>query len=212
MSDNNCAQPENLRLSQQVPGFLAHARVELDFSGQTILKYKDCLRQIARMIGDFPVTEYSKDHIFALKSAMLARNHSVGRQVTILAAFKRMLLFCQGVLALPVLDPELIVMPKTAATRGRLPDQSRGGDLCFSHSIMQRRRQTVRVWNSFSRARGSPAGQRYAHFRSAVAESAGHRFCCSGSWGDWKGKQAANRFLYGAGRAVADALSRNPER
>ena len=112
MSDNNCAQPENLRLSQAVPGFLAHARVELGFSGQTILKYRDCLRQVARMIGDLPMIEYSKDHIFALKSAMLARNHSVGRQVTILAALKRMLLFCQGVLALPVMDPELILMPK----------------------------------------------------------------------------------------------------
>ena len=111
MLDRNCAQSENL-LSQVVPGFLSHAKVELGFSGQTILKYQDCLRQVARMIGDLPVTRYCKDHIFALKSAMLARSHSVGRQVTILAAFKRVLLFCQGELALPVMDPELIVMPK----------------------------------------------------------------------------------------------------
>src|SRR5437868_1941598 len=103
MVDGRCAQSENRRLSQIVPGFLAHAKVELGFSGQTILKYGDCLRQVARMIGDIAVTEYSKDHIFSLKSAMLGRNHSAGRQVTILAALKRVLLFCQGELALPVM-------------------------------------------------------------------------------------------------------------
>lgn len=99
-------------LSGITPGFLAFAAVELGFSDQTVAKYKDCLRQVAKMIGDRPVTDYSKSDVFALKAAMLARSHSVSRQVSILAAFKRLLHFCRQDLALATIDPELITLPK----------------------------------------------------------------------------------------------------
>ena len=82
-------------LSEAVPASLAHARVELGFAPQTIAKYEEALRHVARMIGDLPVVDYGKQHVLALKTAMLAKNHSVGRQICLLAAFKRVLLYCQ---------------------------------------------------------------------------------------------------------------------
>jgi len=100
------------RLSEAVPACLTHARIELGFSPETISKYEECLRHVARMVGDLPVADYRKDHVLALKAAMLSRNHSVGRQICILAAFKRLLLFCQKERELPVMDPELIALPK----------------------------------------------------------------------------------------------------
>jgi len=99
-------------LTEAASGFLAFATVELGFAPQTIAKYDECLRQVARWIGDLPVTNLSKQHILAIKSVMLTRNHSAGRQVCILAAMKRLLMFCQQELGLPVMPPDLIVLPK----------------------------------------------------------------------------------------------------
>jgi integrase/recombinase XerD len=99
-------------LTEAAGPFLAFATVELGFAPQTIAKYTECLGLVARWIGDVPVTELSKQHILALKSVMLSRNHSSGRQVCILAALKRLLMFCQEELGLTVLQPDTIVLPK----------------------------------------------------------------------------------------------------
>ena len=103
---------QNSFLTAVTPGFLLHAKAELQFSDQTIVKYTDCLRQVVRMIGDRPVTDYSKDDVLHLKAGMLGRNHSVGRQVSILSAFKRLLQFCREELNLSVLDPASIAIPR----------------------------------------------------------------------------------------------------
>jgi site-specific recombinase XerD len=99
-------------ISEIEPQFLRYAQVELQFAAQSLAKYRDCLRQIRKVIGDRPVTAYAKADVLDLKSAMIARSLSVCRQVGILSAFKRLLLFCQSELALPVLDPEVVCIPK----------------------------------------------------------------------------------------------------
>src|SRR5690242_12706179 len=100
------------RISTVIPAFLTFASVERGFLPQTIDKYRDCLRQVLRMVGDSPVTGFSKAHVLNLKAAMLGRGHSVGRQVSILAALKGLLQYCRGELGLPVVEPELITMPR----------------------------------------------------------------------------------------------------
>jgi integrase/recombinase XerD len=100
------------KLSELAPKFLRYAEVELCFARQSINKYQDCLRQIAKMIGDRPAVSYSADDVLDLKAAMLRKNHSVGRQVSILAALKRFLEFCRNREHLPALDPATISVPK----------------------------------------------------------------------------------------------------
>jgi site-specific recombinase XerD len=64
------------------------------------------------MLGDRPVLNYAEDDVLELKAAMLAKNHSVGRQVSILSAFKRFFEFCRDREKLPVLDPATVSVPK----------------------------------------------------------------------------------------------------
>jgi len=109
MSEENGAGPG---LSDLVPKFLRYAEVELCFARQSIVKYQDCLRQVAKMIGDRPITSYTEEDVLELKAAMLRKNHSVGRQVSILAAVKRLFEFCLTREGLTVLDPALISVPK----------------------------------------------------------------------------------------------------
>ena len=99
-------------LSSYAAGFLAYARAELQFSAQTIQKYQDCLRQVARLIGDREVTEYTKEAVTDLKARMMDRGLSVSRQIQILSAFKRILLYCREELGFMVLDAGQITVPK----------------------------------------------------------------------------------------------------
>lgn len=92
--------------------FLLYAEVELGFAKESIIKYRDCLRQVRRILGDRPVPSYTKDDLLTLKQAMLRKEMSVSRQVSILAALKRFLAFCQTDQGLAVLDLNLIVPPK----------------------------------------------------------------------------------------------------
>ena len=102
---------EELRLSQATRLFLDHARVELQFSDQTIERYSYCLERLARCVGDLPVTDIGEREITRLKSEMLAARHSVNWQIVMLAAIKRLLQYCHERLELPVLDSARVVIP-----------------------------------------------------------------------------------------------------
>jgi integrase/recombinase XerD len=98
-------------LGDLVGGFLAFARAELQFSVQTIQKYRDCLRQVCRMVGDRKIDLYTRTDVTDLKARMLDRGLSVSRQIQILSAFKRILLYGRDELGLTLFDPELITVP-----------------------------------------------------------------------------------------------------
>jgi site-specific recombinase XerD len=64
------------------------------------------------MTGDPLVTSIAPADILRMKAQMLARDNSVSRQIVILAATKRFLGYCQQQLNLPVVDPDVISLPK----------------------------------------------------------------------------------------------------
>lgn len=92
--------------------FMEYARVELQFRPQTLERYEYCLRRLERSWGNLPVTEISQGHIAAIKSEMLARENSVAWQIVMLASTKRLLMFCQDQLSLPVIDPQSVHIPR----------------------------------------------------------------------------------------------------
>jgi site-specific recombinase XerD len=100
------------RISQAARKFLEYARVELQFGAQTLEKYEYCLGRLQRALGDRLVTEITAEDITALKAQMLASGNGVCWRVIMLAAPKRLLLFCRDRLGLPVLDPDLVTIPK----------------------------------------------------------------------------------------------------
>lgn len=99
-------------LSAVIPKFLLYAEAELQFAEQSITKYRDCLRQVQRILGDRLMDGYGRDDILELKTQMLRRQHSVSRQVSILSAFKRLLQYCREHQGWLVLDPEEVGVPK----------------------------------------------------------------------------------------------------
>jgi integrase/recombinase XerD len=103
---------ENTKLSAMVEPFFDYAKAELCLAEQTIAKYRDCLRQVVRILGDRPVVSYQQTDVLRLKADMLGRHLSVGRQVSILAALKALLSYARSQRGLPCLDPAAISFPK----------------------------------------------------------------------------------------------------
>ena len=99
-------------IADLAPKFIRYIEAELCFARSSVVKYEDCLRQIIKMIGDKPVVSYAADDVLDLKSAMLRKNHSTARQVSILSALKRFLEFCSKHEGLSVIDPNHILVPK----------------------------------------------------------------------------------------------------
>jgi len=103
---------EIAKLSAMVEPFFDYARAELCLADQTISKYRDCLRQVVRVLGDRPMAEYQQPEVLRLKADMVGRHLSVGRQVSILAALKALLSYARSQRGLPCLDPADISFPK----------------------------------------------------------------------------------------------------
>src|ERR1022692_4240408 len=103
---------ENTKLSAMSEPFFDYAKAELCLAEQTIAKYRDCLRQVVRILGDRPVVSYQQTDVLRLKADMLGRHLSVGRQVSILAALKALLPYARSQRGLPCLDPAAISFPK----------------------------------------------------------------------------------------------------
>jgi site-specific recombinase XerD len=100
------------RLSEAARRFLDYARIELQFSPQTLERYEYCYRRLRRSFGDRLVTDITAEDVTALKSQMLVQGNGVCWQIVMLAATKRMLMFCADQLQLPVLDPNAVKIPK----------------------------------------------------------------------------------------------------
>jgi site-specific recombinase XerD len=79
------------RLSEVSKDFLEYARVVLAYSPQSVIKYRDCLRQIEKVFGDGNISTFNKQDLFALRHYMLEKQHSASRQTNILYALKRLL-------------------------------------------------------------------------------------------------------------------------
>src|ERR1017187_6139053 len=99
-------------VSELVPTFLAYCQVEAGFAPETIVKYQDCLRQVARLMDEQQVSSIDKDAVLSLKARLLAKGLGVSRQTSILMALKRFLQYCRSERKLEVLDPDEIRAPR----------------------------------------------------------------------------------------------------
>lgn len=75
--------------------FLLYAPVEYGFSKESVEKYAECLKQIWLFIGDQPVSEFCKTDLLRLKSYWLSKSLGASRQMSLLLALRRFLIFCQ---------------------------------------------------------------------------------------------------------------------
>jgi integrase/recombinase XerD len=105
-------QASQRRISEFVEEFLLFSEVRRGFSKETVVKYRDCLRQVQKYVGDLPAAEFSKHHLFLVEQAMLTRNLGISRRISILLALKSFFGYLKEEKQLETLSPEQIQPPK----------------------------------------------------------------------------------------------------
>jgi len=127
--------------SEILEEFLDYARYELNFSPQTIIKYRDALKSFLRDLGDKPIEEYQVQEFVQLKKQMFERGLSESRVYSVVYAVRSLLLYCQNFLNLNVLNPKQI----------RPPKRSKREVVFLTKEEIQRFIDTIniRTWNGF---------------------------------------------------------------
>jgi integrase/recombinase XerD len=113
-ASNDIALRPPKNMSELLEGFLEYSRYELNFSPQTIIKYRDSLRCLMRDIGDKPVEAYEIQEFVRLKKLMMDRGLSAARISSVVYAMRSFLMYCRNFLELDTLQPKQIRPPKRA--------------------------------------------------------------------------------------------------
>ncbi len=100
-------------ISRYLEDFLEYSRFELNFSPQTIIKYRDSLRSFIRDIGDKPVESLEVQDFVRLKKLMIERGIGWARISSVVYAVRGFLAYCRDFLKLKTLEPKQIRPPKT---------------------------------------------------------------------------------------------------
>ncbi|MCL5423366.1 MAG: tyrosine-type recombinase/integrase [Nitrospirae bacterium] len=104
--------PTGPKISTLVSDFLEYSRYELNFSPQTIIKYRDSLGWFIRDIGDKDISEITVQDFVTLKRKMMDRGVGPARISSVVFATKSFLNYCRNFLRLNTLDPKQIRPPK----------------------------------------------------------------------------------------------------
>lgn len=105
-------EPHPHSIEALMPGFLRHLEVECRFAKESIVKYRDCMRQVSRVFGYGPMTAFTKGDLMDLKSNLISRNLGVCRQISVLLILKRFLKHLSEDRGLAVLSPEAVMIPR----------------------------------------------------------------------------------------------------
>lgn len=99
-------------IERLMPGFLQHLEVECRYARESLIKYRDCMRQVSRVFGNDRVTSFTKNNLLELKAHLMARNLSVNRQVSVLLVFKRFLKYIAEECRLSSLSSGAVTIPR----------------------------------------------------------------------------------------------------
>ena len=99
-------------MSELLPYFLIYARAELRLSPETLVKYRESLGWVLRIIGDLPPQEIALRHVLLVKARCLERNLSAARISSLIYSLKSFLKFCRLSVGLATMDLKEIRPPR----------------------------------------------------------------------------------------------------
>jgi site-specific recombinase XerD len=104
--------PFLLSVSDMLPAFLDHLRVEENRSPGTVQRYHSHIQRFLSEVGDSPVTETTTERLAYFKRRLLDAKLSAATMAAILSCLRTFLTYLREVHQLPVYDPSRIRRPK----------------------------------------------------------------------------------------------------
>ena len=95
-----------------IPGYSKYIQFELNYSPKSVQKYADCLKAIARYIGDIPVESITLEHVTDLKAKAIQNGSGESRIYSLIFALKGLLRYAHEIKSLNVLDFTKVKTPK----------------------------------------------------------------------------------------------------
>jgi integrase/recombinase XerD len=99
-------------ISEVLPRFLEHIRVEEGRVPITIARYRSHIQRYITLMGDGPITAMTADAVSVYRSKLLDNNLSPMTMSTLLSGLRSFLRYARTVERLRVLDPQKIKRPR----------------------------------------------------------------------------------------------------
>ena len=100
------------RINDLIEDYLEYGRYELNYSSQTIIKYRDSIRRFVEEIGNKKAENINAKDFMKLKKNMMRCGLSPSRVASVVYGMKSFLGYCKNFLQIPVIDLDSIRPPK----------------------------------------------------------------------------------------------------
>ena len=111
-SDQDISDPQAPLVSEMLPAFLDHLRIEEHRTSTTLIRYESHIQKFITMVGDCPITGITSERLSLYKRRLLDQSLAPATMAAMLSGLRSFLRFLKEVRGFQVYDPEKVRRPK----------------------------------------------------------------------------------------------------
>jgi integrase/recombinase XerD len=111
-TDCSVSSPKYPLVSEMLPGFLDHLRIEDHRTRTTLIRYESHIQKFITLVGDCPITGITSEDLSLYKRRLLDENLAPATMAAILSGLRSFLRYLKEVRGFAVYDPEKVRRPK----------------------------------------------------------------------------------------------------
>ena len=110
--DQHVSDPQTPLVSEMLPAFLDHLRVEEHRTTATLIRYESHIQKFITTVGDCPITGISSEKLSIYKRRLMDESLAPATMAAMLSGLRSFLRYLKEVRGFPVYDPEKVRRPK----------------------------------------------------------------------------------------------------
>src|ERR671929_56460 len=111
-TDQHGSDPQSPLISEMLPAFLDHLRVEDHRTPTTLIRYESHIQKFITTVGDCPITQISSEYLSLYKRRLLDASLAPATMAAMLSGLRSFLWYLKEVRGFQVYDPEKVRRPK----------------------------------------------------------------------------------------------------
>ena len=111
-TDQHVSDPQAPIVSEILPAFLDHLRLEDHRTPTTLIRYESHIQKFIALVGDCYITRISSEHLSLYKRRLMDENLAPATMAAMLSGLRSFLRYVKEVRGFQVYDPEKVRRPK----------------------------------------------------------------------------------------------------
>src|SRR5262249_54299500 len=111
-TDHDVTYPPGPLVSEMLPAFLDHLRIEDHRTPNTLVRYEAHIQKFITRVGDCSIIDISSEHLSLYKRRLMDASLALATMAAMLSGLRSFLRYCKDVRGFPVYDPEKVRRPK----------------------------------------------------------------------------------------------------